>query len=87
MVGRVQIAEGRECFDHCTVHRAAPKSNCPVPDHSSARLKSPKLDDHFGIHLSINLMLSQQLSYIKKRTSVKNTSGAENIYKYQPLYR
>lgn len=83
--GPAGIAEGHGCFDHCTVHRAAPRANCPVQT-SSARLKSPKLDDHFGIS-HINLMLSQQLSYIKKGPQVKKYKWVKNIYKYQPLYR
>lgn len=68
---------------HCA--QGSPNSKLPRPDSVVPCLKSPKLDDHFGIS-HINLMLSQQLSYIKKGPQVKKYKWAENIYKYQPLY-
>ena len=67
--GPVGIAKGRGCADHCTVHRAAPTADCPIQT-VGPRLQSPNLGDRFRIS-SINLMLSQQLSYIKKGLQVK----------------
>ena len=65
----VGITKGRGCSDHCTVHRAAPTADCPIQT-IGPRLQNPKLDDRFRIS-NIDLMLSQQLSYIKKGLQVK----------------
>lgn len=71
MVGRVLLASlkavGALTTALCT---GQPQEQTAPSRLSSARLKSPKLDDHFGIS-HINLMLSQQLSYIKKGPQVK----------------
>ena len=63
---------------HCA--QGSPNSKLPRPDSVVPCLKSPKLDDHFGIS-HINLMLSQQLSYIKKGPQVKKYKWAEKINK------
>lgn len=68
--GPVGAAKGQGCFDHSIVHRTAPARNHPVQNISSAEVGKPELDDRFGIS-DIDLMLSQQLSYIKKGPQVK----------------